>query len=441
MPKRVAALIRDRRRWGGEAAYFVAFNASSALNYIYLVAMGLLLGTESYGLFGALFGLVYLFSALGNTVQIAVARHVASIRAAHGGPLGRRVLVGAFTPALALAAVSGFAMLVLSPVLADTFHSSTGPVLWAGLAIALSVLVPAGYGILQGTERFARLGASLMVAAVFRLTAGGLLVAAGWGPSGALIGVAIGFAASGLVALAPATRRDAPGREMRVPGPSVRSLAAILVASVAIAVPTSLDVALVKHFFPAVEAGVFTAVAVMGRIVLFVPMAVSFIVLPKVAARISERRDPQPLLWNSLALTGLLAGSAAIVLELLISGLGWSPVGADISGAGTAIHWYLPAMVAFALVVAAVYYQIGRGNSAYVLALLLPGIAAQALLIVQFHGSLAAVGRAMFAVNFALLAASLLHAALPWLTAPRLPRLLSGWTVPAARRPEYPAND
>ncbi|MFQ5879749.1 MAG: hypothetical protein ACE5IZ_06225, partial [Dehalococcoidia bacterium] len=282
MLERLAGLIRGRTRWGGEAAYFVAFNATNALNYVYLVSMGLLLGTESYGLFGALFGLVYLASALGNTVQVAVARHIASLQTAQGGALSRQMIAGAFAPAGVLAAVVGLVFLILSPVLAETFHSSVEPLLWTGLAIALSVFVPAGYGVLQGTQRFARLGSSLLVAAVFRMATGSALVAAGWGPSGALAGVAIGYGASGLVALLPATGETTPGRQPRVAGPSIQSLAAILVASVAIAVPTSLDVALVKHFFPALEAGMFTAVAVLGRVVLFVPLAVSFIVLPKV---------------------------------------------------------------------------------------------------------------------------------------------------------------
>jgi len=54
-----------RGRWASpngrrEAAYFLSFNAANVLNYAYLVLMGFLLGEDSYGLFGALFGVVYL---------------------------------------------------------------------------------------------------------------------------------------------------------------------------------------------------------------------------------------------------------------------------------------------------------------------------------------------------------------------------------------------
>lgn len=401
---------RPLDRWGDEAAYFLAFNVANVLNYAYLVLMGVLLGTESYGLFGALFGLVYLVSALGNTVQMAIARHVAYWQPPRGEVTWRSVVAMSWLPGL-VAITLGLLFVAVSPVLAGALHSPTQPLLWTGLAIALSVVVPAAYGVLQGSQHFSRLGLSLLVAAVARIAVGGALVVAGGGTSAALLGVALGYAASGLVFLMPVSgRAKAPAWE--VPALSLWSMGAFLVASVAVAVPTSMDVVLVKHFFPAREAGMYAAVAVLGRVVLFMPLAVSFILLPKVARRVSEGRDGTHLFWWGAGLTGALSAGAAVVIAAA-SGFGLSPVGSDISGAVQALHWYLPAMVAFALVVAAAYNQLGRGNSGYVFAVLVPGVVAQAALIILVHGSLTAVAQMMFAVNGLLLGGSLLHAALP----------------------------
>lgn len=426
---------------GGEAAYFIAFNATNALNYAYLVSMGLLLGTESYGLFGALFGVVYLASALGNTVQVAVARQIAFFEGNPGRALTQGVLVWALAPAGALAAVVGLTALLLSPALAQAFNSPLTPLGWTSLAVALSIWVPAGYGVLQGTQRFAPLGASLLAAALSRMAIGAALVTAGWGASGALAGVAFGYAASGLLALVWAVPEKGHSLRPRLTAPSASSLAAILVASLAVAAPTSLDVALVKHFFSDHEAGMYTAVAVLGRVVLFVPLAISFIALPKVAKRVSRGDNPVPLLWSSLAQTAVLAGGTALLLVLLTSGFGWSPVGADISGAMTSLYWYLPAMVAFALVVALVYYQIGRGNNSYVFALFVPGIAAQAALILLFHDSLTVVAQVMFVVNVLLLVASLFLVALPRLRSIFLARSLSRQTIADAWSLHLPPSD
>ena len=394
--------------------YLVAFNATNALNYAYLVAMGLLLGTESYGLFGALFGLVYLASALGNTVQVAVAKQIAHLHSVQGG-LSRRDILASFLPAGLVAVLVALAFLVASPLISRSLDASAALVLWAGVAAGLSVLVPAGYGALQGAQRFGALGASQIVASVSRVAVGVALVAAGWGPTGALAGVAIGYLPSGLVALLYAGRavRTGDGTAVRVQAPSLRSLVAILIASVAIAAPTSIDVALVKHFLSATEAGHYTAIAVMGRVVLFVPLAISFIALPKVTQKVAQGQDPTSLLWRSIGQSAGLAGGTAALLVLMVAGLGWSPIGGEISPAAGALYWYLPAMIAFALVVPSIYYQIGCGNVRYLLVLLIPGMLAQTLAVLLFHGSIMAVARALLSVNLLLLVASLLPTLLP----------------------------
>jgi len=97
-------------------------------------------------------------------------------------------------------------------------------------------------------------------------------------------------------------------------------------------------------------------------------------------------------------------------------------------------------MVAFALVVASVYYPIRCGNTSYVFALLAPGIAAQALLILLLHDSLTTVAQVMFAVGFLLLAASLLHAALPRVRASHVQHLLPRWAGADTWRPDFPRN-
>jgi len=40
---------------------------------------------------------------------------------------------------------------------------------------------------------------------------------------------------------------------------------------------------LVTHFFSAGQAGIYNAAATLGKVVIFLPMAVSFVMLPKVA--------------------------------------------------------------------------------------------------------------------------------------------------------------
>jgi hypothetical protein len=311
------------------------------------------------------------------------------------------------------AAVIGLVLVPAVPLIAEAFDSPTTPVVWSCLAIALSIWVPAAYGVLQGMERFPSLGGVLLVAAFVRIAAGGALVAAGAGVSGAMAGVVFGFAASAVFALilCYSKVRDADGQSwIPVPAPRLGALATVLIASIVVAAPTSLDVAVVRHVFSGEEAGVFTGIAVLGRVIIFASVAVSFTVLPKVAARTASGSDTGRLLWDSLAITGGLAVAAAGAIVFAVDGFGWQIVGTDVSGAGAALHWYLAAMVLFSLTVTLVYYQVGKGDGSFILFAGAPGVVLQGLLVALIPVSLTGVGQLLFALNAALLAAGVVFA-------------------------------
>ena len=381
-----------------EAAYFVSFNLTNALNYLYLAAMGLVLTTQEYGLFVALFGVVYLVSALGNTIQVSTATHVARVLAVRGN-IGVRDYLVSGGPALAVAVLMIAALLAATPILSAWFESPSGPVLWASLAAALSVLVPFAYGALQGLQRFTALGLSQLVMAASRVLSGFVLVAAGLGTSGALAAVALGYVPSALLALAFLRRDDTAPSAAIVSGPSLKFLIATLVASVVIAAPTSLDVALIRHFLPEVEAGAFAGMAVMGRVVLFVPLSISIVILPKAAADAAKGARSPGVLRNAIALTAALTIACAGFLALLAVA-GWSPVGDDIHFASDALPWYLLAMVMFALAVPSIYYRLGQGDLTFV-PIVVAGLVAQALAVLLLHESLAHVSLALLGVNLA----------------------------------------
>ena len=84
------------------------------------------------------------------------------------------------------------------------------------------------------------------------------------------------------------------------------------------------------------------------------------------------------------------------------------------------------------------YYQIGRGNTSYLFALLAPGMGAQTLFILLFHGSLTVVAQLVFAANVGLLAASLLPVVLPHLGSPPVLRRQAasgGWRSTQEQEP------
>jgi len=402
----------------GEAAYFLAFNAANALNYAYLVLMGFLLGGDSYGLFGALFGVVYLNGALANTVQVTTAKVVVEATATTGRVLPASLVVSILARAGAVAALAGLGTLAASPLLANLFHTSAGPLIWVSLGIALAVPLASMYGMLQGLQDFGWLGASVCAASAFRLIFGAALVMAGWGVTGALAAIPLSYAAAAVLVLIRLRRWLQPMEGQWPLRGAGQTLGMVLAASLASSFPTSFDVAVVKHYFPSEEAGLFTAISVLGRVVLFLPVALSFIAFPKVTAARVRGDSTRSLLLATLALVGALALGAALVLLALVSFTGFSPADVDVAEARGALGWYLMGMAFFSLVVVLIYYNLGHSNGAYVYGLLLPFLVLQAILLISLHDSLTMVAQVVFVGNGLLLLLSLGHA-----LAPGLPRL------------------
>lgn len=85
----------------------------------------------------------------------------------------------------------------------------------------------------------------------------------------------------------------------------------------AILIPTSADVVIVRHFFSPFDAGLYTAASILGRIVLFLPMAVSLVLFPKFVHNWTLGDSSRGLLYRGLGLTALLSGAVCSVFALL----------------------------------------------------------------------------------------------------------------------------
>jgi O-antigen/teichoic acid export membrane protein len=384
--------------------FFVAFNLSNVLNYAFLLAMSRALAPDDFALFAALFGAIYFASALANTAQTSVAAAVAA-----GDGTASAIVVGT-ARWLALMGLP-LAVVVLAatrPVAAFLHSDDVASVALVGLAVWLLLLAAIGYGGLQGSGRFCLLGTGLMVASLGRLALGLYLVGLGLGVGGALLGVVIGLAASAALALAPFARRGP-----QPPSFASTSLPSLvlpaLLASIAIAVPTSADVILARHYLPGPEAGAYAAVSVLGKVIIFVPMAVSLIAFPLVVSR-EAAGTPTAFLRRSSLLAA--AGLAAPLAVAIVAAGAFFP-GTVLRGYEVSVPFlvtYLAAMLAFSLVVVLLYSDLARLRHRYFVGMALPALAAELAVIALWHPTVLSMAVVVLAGNLLLLLVGL------WLT-------------------------
>jgi O-antigen/teichoic acid export membrane protein len=341
-------------------------------------------------------------------VQYAVARFVAD-DATRGDALAvasfvRRALIGTAILSLTVTA----AMTLASPLLEDAFGvQKLLPVVLTGLYMLPALAVPTVSGIAQGLQRFGLISASLIAGAGSRVVIILLLIPLGLGVGGVMGATFV----AGFIALIPVAplmwswlRRPAPANK----GPSnrvvIRYVAPVVCGTLAITSLTTADLIVAKVALSSHDAGIYGAASLVGRLLLYLPMTIATVLLPKVTSRAAMQADTDEILHASLAVTALfsLCGTALLVAipRLVID----VTFGSKYDGAIPLIGLFGLAMTAYALVNVQLAYHLGHGREGMAWLLLGGGIV-QIALYALVHGSTYQLVGANLATAVALLVA------------------------------------
>lgn len=274
---------------------------------------------EEFGLFIALMNLVSLLNTPSGGLQSTLAHQTASAvtpeqeRQLRGAV--RRLLQALFGVwVLALAAT----LLFQSRLMVDfkIYHPAS---LWVAMLNGLPVLwLPVLSGILLGKENFLWLGSQSILNAIARCAAIFLFVRMmGVHVTGAMAGVFIGSCASLAICCWqawPVLR--GPAAEPADWSGWLRRLISLTLGLGAAAFILSADVILVRRMFPPKDTGLYSAVAVIGRALMFLVIPMTQVMFPKVvqAAARFERTD---VMTHALAATGLIGAVAALGCTVL----------------------------------------------------------------------------------------------------------------------------
>ena len=154
-------------------------------------------------------------------------------------------------------------------------------------------------------------------------------------------------------ALTSKTATDAPVFRLVLPG---------LVLAFFIAAPTNMDVPLVVHFFSASESGIYACAATFGKIIVFLPIGVSLVMLPIVAEKHALKMSTRDLAWQGLLFTLALCAVATLVCWLFPEFFISIFFGESYLAAAELLGWYSSAMLVFALNLFLVQYAIAVGK-------------------------------------------------------------------------------
>jgi O-antigen/teichoic acid export membrane protein len=288
---------------------------ANLLNFVFHFALSRALGPDRYGSLATLLAMTMIVGVVGSSIGTVAMQETARLWALRRDEtivaFGRRML----RSAACIGAIGGGVALVLSVPLSRYLHIEDG-VAWVAFALALFAGVVAAYvrGAIQGAHRFGRYAASMIAESMTKLAAGYLLVVAGFGVGGAMLGAVIAIAVGAGIALVPlVSGRCADGNEYRARqfGASASRLTLIYAALMAL---TYVDTVFAKHALSGVDAGYYAAAGLIARII---PFGIATIV-PMVTPKAVAARHHGAALRRLLAISSgmALAGTAAALLVM-----------------------------------------------------------------------------------------------------------------------------
>ena len=349
---------------------FVAMGAGNFMGYLYQLFVARTLGAETFGVFGALLGIFYVATLCGNGFRIGIAAGVARRVAELGeiqavAPYLRKVI---WLAPIFLGIPLSF--LVTAKWISAWLHlASSGPILILGFAIFSTLLLAVGLGLLQGLQRFGRLVTiGYLLPQGLKLLFGAVFIIAGWQLLGAVGALLVSeFIPLSLVAWQFRKQLSMVSRTESLPDslPSDGVFPGLLLAFF-IAAPTNLDVVLVVHFFDAAQSGIYAAVATIGRVVIFLPMAVSLVVLPKVAERHASGLPTTDLVLKGLFFTIVVCAPAVLFCWLVPNTVIKLLFGEPYREAAPLVGWYSFAMLIFVVNLLLVQHLLAVGRRRHI---------------------------------------------------------------------------
>jgi O-antigen/teichoic acid export membrane protein len=298
---------------GGSLTLLAGSGLVGVTNLIYNVATARLLGSTGFAHATAVYTLLMLLSAITLSFQVVCAKYVAKTSAPEDkasvfASLHQRAWIAGITIAL---------LLFLGKHVLTRYLNLPDPVLISLLALGIAFYVPLGVrrGYIQGVHAFGPLALNFMLEGVVRLAGAFVLIALGLGVKGAVLASALAVIVAYFAALPSPIITSFRWRGISIP--FLEGLQAIIFFS-GQTVINNFDIVLVKHFFPPDEAGIYAAVALVGRLVNMCAWSVVNTMFPVSAGAGGDDRENSSVLFTSLSLV-------LLILAVLIGGLRMVP--------------------------------------------------------------------------------------------------------------------
>ena len=382
---------------------FIAVAVFNFLSLLYQLYMVRNLEAIDYGVLNSLFSILMIVSIPSGTLQTVITKFVSAFYA-NNHHARINFLLRSFIKKISVFGLIIFLILLLGSRPIASFLRIDSPVLISilGVVTFFSIILPLAQGALQGLQRFEHLGLVMVTNGGLKLILGILFVSIGFGVTGAMSALVISTSITLLMSFiilasvlprSPTVDVEPPQTEPENKKSDLnfsevyKYFFATAAVFLCLMVLTNIDVVLVKHFFEPLEAGYYSIAQMAGKIILFLPIAISMVIFPKASELQAQGKVTFHLLRKGLLCVVILCGTAALMCFLFPGLVIRLLSGEEHSQCITLVRIFSITMVFFALVYTLLFYHLSIHRLGFIYSLV-SLTALQVLAIILFHKSL-----------------------------------------------------
>lgn len=302
--------------------------------------------------------------------------------------------------ALLLSVILLILTVVFAPQLAHFFHfTNISPFMALACAILLSVPLTFANSYLQGHQRFWALSIGNMIGATCKIIFAVLFVLAGLKAFGAVGGLVC----AQIIALIYTLKMGKGIRSfvsanlhfhkphLALVKPELPFVIMVLLTALTTNLLLSLDILVVKHYFPPREAGFYTGISIIANIIFYITGPFAAVLIPSLKPTESHNKNYK-FLWHSLFLVLSIGGFVTLLFVLAPDFIVSLLLGARYVGYATYLSGLSVALYIYSIANLLIYFHIGVRN--YLVAPTTAiGLVSTLLLLNSYHQTMAAVVR------------------------------------------------
>lgn len=289
--------------------------AANFLNFLFNVYMTRNLSVADYGILASMISLITLFSIPAGSMTPTIVRFGASYFANNQLDQVR----GLFLKIVRFTALVGFGILLIfiffSKSIGDFFRiDNPFLIILAGVIIFFSYIGTINSGLLQAKLLFTFISIMNSLSNLLKLIVGVALVFSGFKVNGALTGFAVSYFLPYFLSFIPF--RFIFNKSINIPKISNAELfkygtpAALALFGLSSFITT--DIILVKHFFDPHQAGIYSGMSLIGRVIYFLTAPIGTVMFPLVVQKHSRNEKYDDIFALAMILVAVPAGAITV---------------------------------------------------------------------------------------------------------------------------------